>query len=62
MTHFEDEPYEDQRPHGVTHVVAAMGEGRGAGRQHLERAEYVPDLLTLVVLVRDMSVEITLVE
>ena len=62
MTHLEDEPYEDQRPHGVTHVVAAMGEGRGAGRQHLERAEYVPDLLTLVVLGREMSAEISLVE
>ena len=62
MTHFVDEPYEDQRPHGVTHVVAAMGEGRGAGRQHLERAEYVPDLLTLVVLGRNMSADITLVE
>ena len=35
--HLEHKPDEDQGPDGVTHIIAAVGEGGGAGRDHLKQ-------------------------
>ena len=36
LHHLEHEPDEDKGPDGVTHIIAAVGESGGAGRDHLE--------------------------